>query len=99
MKRIITLTLTFLAINLYAINVEKMPRTIVQPDGTKIECFITPAAPDMQPSRQRLVLICNQHLLAKGFTIPILTKYNPKIEAKGSIILAETGFNLLFENF
>jgi hypothetical protein len=69
-----------------------MPRTIVQPDGT-------PAAPNMQPSRQRLVLICNQHLLAKGFTIPILTKYNPKIEATGSIILAETGFNLLFENF
>ena len=33
MKRIITLTLTFLAINLYAINVEKMPRTIIQPDS------------------------------------------------------------------
>lgn len=42
MKIVITLAfISFLAINLYAINVEKMPRTIVQPDGTKIECFIT----------------------------------------------------------
>jgi hypothetical protein len=42
MKQIITITLiTFFSFNLNAINVKNMPRTIVQPDGTKIECFIT----------------------------------------------------------
>ncbi len=37
MKKIITITLTiFLCFNLNAINVKNMPRTIVQPDGTKL---------------------------------------------------------------
>ena len=42
MKRIFTITLIILiAFNLNAINVKNLPRTIIQPDGTKIECFIT----------------------------------------------------------
>lgn len=40
-KNFITIALLAIAINIQAINVKNRPHTVIQPDGTKIECFIT----------------------------------------------------------
>lgn len=41
MKKIVMIIFMALSINAFAIYVEKLPYSITQPDGTKIDCFIT----------------------------------------------------------
>ena len=41
MKKIIVLITFLFSLQAFAINVKNKPHVITQPDGTKIECFIT----------------------------------------------------------